>query len=159
MKTSKKKARWARRLGLVFLLLLLVVGIFLVYTSSLVGVDEKTIATYRTLKSELVKRGHEPRIFVISGRRFWLDNKILNTFGGASRRSRHLAGDAIDVVVLDVNGDGEADREDVDIVYGILDRELVGNGGGIGTYKNESDFFSRQMVHFDHRGHRARWHR
>lgn len=52
-----------------------------------------------------------------------------------------------------------AEARGVDIVYRILERELVGDRGGIGTYKNESGLFNRQMVHFDLRGHRARWHR
>ena len=125
----------------------------------MIGVHDDTVDAYRALKEELTEQGYRPRLLVISGRRYWLDNKILATFGGASRNSRHLRGDAIDVVVLDVNGDGDADRADVDIVYGILERQLIRDVGGIGTYKGEHDFFSRQMVHFDLRGHRARWHR
>ncbi len=153
------KTPWAKRLGKMLLLLLLIAGLALIYTSSLIGVEAETIAVYRSLKSEIAKQGHNPRLLVISGRRFWLDNKFLTTFGGASRNSRHLHGDAIDVVVLDINRDGVADRKDVDIVYTILNQKLIGSSGGLGTYKNENGFFSRQMVHFDRRGHRARWHR
>ncbi len=153
------RTRWIKRLsGLLFLLTLLIAATLL-YTSSLIGVEQETIDAYRSLKAELVDRGYEPRMFVISGRRYQLDNKLLATFGGASRKSRHLRGQAIDVVVLDVNRDGVADRKDVDLVYGILDRKIIGSSGGVGTYKNEADFFSRQMVHFDLRGRRARWHR
>ncbi|MEZ4685496.1 MAG: hypothetical protein R3B47_05380 [Bacteroidia bacterium] len=69
--------------------------------------------------------------------------------------SKHLDGQAIDVVVLDVNEDGKADAEDVDIVYELLDKKIIRDKGGIGTYyKNSKDFFSRQMVHFDCRGRR-----
>lgn len=157
MKYSRAKGR--RLLVKVGLFLLLLVASVLIYTSSLIGVRQETVQAYRSLKAELRRQGHDASMFVISGRRYWLDNKILSTFGGASRKSRHLRGQAIDVVVLDVNDDGEIDRKDVDIVYRILDRQIIGDSGGLGTYRNESDFFSRQMVHFDLRGRRARWHR
>ncbi len=156
---ASHKTRWARRLSRLIFLLTLLIAATLLYTSSLIGVDKETINAYRSLKAELTDLGYKPRMFVISGRRYQLDNKILATFGGASRKSRHMRGQAIDVVVLDINQDGVADRKDVEIVYGILDRKIIGNSGGVGTYKNESDFFSRQMVHFDLRGHHARWHR
>lgn len=129
------------------------------YTGSLIGVEETTLAKYRALRESLAEKGHDPRLFVISGRRYWLDNKLLAAFGGASRNSRHLHGNALDIIVLDVNDDGVADRRDVDIVHRILDRELIGDKGGVGTYKNEAGFLNRQMVHFDLRGHRARWNR
>ncbi|MEM7048562.1 MAG: hypothetical protein AAF604_02835 [Acidobacteriota bacterium] len=132
-------------------------GLF--YTSSLAGVDDATVGVYRALKAELEERGHQPRLWVLSGRRFALDNALLTQWSGASRNSLHLRGDAIDLLVLDVDGDGRSDGRDVDIVYRILDRSLIRDAGGVGTYKGEADFFSRQMVHFDLRGHRARWHR
>jgi len=71
--------------------------------------------------------------------------------------SRHLRGEAIDFIVFDVNEDGNSDHKDVDIVYEILDRKIVKNSGGIGTYKNETGFINRQMIHIDCRGSRARW--
>ena len=158
--TSEPRPKtWKSRVGKFLLVLVVIALLFGIYTSSLIGVDDDTREVYRVLKARLAEDGHQPHLFVLSGRRYWLDNKILNTFGGASRNSRHLHGDAIDVVVLDVNDDGSIDRADVDLVYTLLDRELIGDTGGIGTYKNESDFFSRQMIHFDLRGHRARWHR
>lgn len=156
---ARRESPVPKRLAIALLLLLLIALLFVTYTSSLVGVREETVDVYRALKEALVEQGYAPRLLVMSGRRYALDNKILATLGGASRNSRHLQGDAIDVVVLDVNRDGKTDRQDVDIVYQLLDRKLVGDRGGIGTYKGEWDFFSRQMVHFDLRGNRARWHR
>ena len=154
-----KKGTWARAARRGALLLLLGALGTWTYTSSLVGVRTETRQTYRALKEELRRAGHRPHLAVLSGRRFAVDNWLLNTFGGASRNSRHLHGDAIDVLVLDVDGDGRADRNDIDIVYAILDQKLIGDSGGVGTYAGESGFFNRQMVHFDLRGHRARWHR
>lgn len=141
----------------------LVLGVLLLitwfYTSSLIGVSTITKGYYAELKKELKASGFRPRLLTISGRRWKLDNWFLATFGNAASQSHHKKGEAIDVVVLDVNDDGKADAKDVDIVYGILDKQIIRNKGGIGTYKGENGFFSKQMVHFDCRGRRARWHR
>lgn len=50
------------------------------------------------------------------------------------------------------------DEKDVNLVVKILE-SLIGPNGGIGTYKTETLFWNRQMVHFDSRGHKARWNR
>jgi uncharacterized protein YcbK (DUF882 family) len=78
---------------------------------------------------------------------------------GAAKKSRHLTGDAIDFLVFDINNDGNADQYDVDIVLDILDREIIGPKGGIGSYKREKGFINRQMIHIDSRGYKARWNR
>ena len=76
---------------------------------------------------------------------------------GAAKDSRHLVGDAIDFIVFDVNDDGKSDGKDVDIVFEILDKDIIADKGGIGTYKNEHSFIDRQMIHIDCRGYTARW--
>lgn len=139
--------------------LLVVIVLVWLYACSLIGVDEKVKAYYAQLKKELVQQNYNPSLFVISGRRWKLDNWILTQLGGAASKSQHKFGNAIDVIVLDVNDDGKADDKDVDIVFQILNKKVIKDKGGIGTYKNESGFFNRQMVHFDCRGRKARWHR
>lgn len=129
------------------------------YTNSLIGVTEESITFYNELKTELKAKGYYPRMFAISGRRWALDNWILTNWGGAAPKSKHLMGQAVDIIVLDVNDDGKSNSMDVDIVYKLLNEKIVSNNGGIGTYKNEKGFLDRQMVHFDCRGYRARWHR
>ena len=71
--------------------------------------------------------------------------------------SRHLIGDAIDFIVFDINGDGSSNSNDVDIVYDILNKQIIKDKGGIGTYKNEKSFINKQMIHIDCRGYWARW--
>ena len=129
------------------------------YTNSLLGVEKQAKDYYAELKTALKAEGYRTDMFVLSGKRWKPDNWFLSKFGGAVSSSKHLDGQAIDVVVLDVNEDGKADATDVDIVYRILDESIIGDLGGIGTYKRNNDFFSQQMVHFDCRGKRARWHR
>lgn len=143
------------------LFLVIVLGILLYWLHAflLIGVDQKTKAFYKELKQELKKKDYATSLFVLSGRRYSWDNGFLNEYGNAAKNSKHLNGEAIDIIVLDVNKDGESNEKDVDIVFDILNEKIVKNEGGIGTYKKENGFFSRQMVHFDCRGHWARWHK
>lgn len=151
--------KYFRRALLILLLVpLLISGGYLIYAQMLFGVHPKTVAYYHKLTEELHRRNHSPNYFILTTiRPRWL-NELLRPFGAAPF-SRHVHAEAVDLIVLDVNGDGAADAKDVDIVYDLLNRLIVGDGGGVGTYKNESLFLQYQMVHFDCRGHRARWHR
>ena len=54
---------------------------------------------------------------------------------------------------------GGASTQFLMTAYNILDKKIIKRKGGIGTYKNEEGFFNRQMIHFDSRGTKARWHR
>jgi len=146
-------------LKIIIITLTILLGLILLYTSSLIGVNDKAKNYLKTLTKELKKKGYEPNFFVISGRRWYLDNLLLNKFGGASSKSRHLKGEAIDIIVLDVNNDGQRNALDVSIVYNMLDKKIIKNHGGLGTYKNEQGFFNQQMIHFDSRGKKARWNR
>ncbi|MBI3136235.1 MAG: hypothetical protein HYZ14_16290 [Bacteroidetes bacterium] len=69
--------------------------------------------------------------------------------GGASQ-SQHIYGKAADLVIEDINFDGETDQQDKEICLEILD-ELVGDKGGMGLYTGT------MVIHIDTRGHRARW--
>lgn len=72
--------------------------------------------------------------------------------GGASR-SQHLFGRAIDIRPGDVDGDGDIDREDKKAIVDILDKEVIGDEGGIGDYHHSMG------IHMDVRGYKARWDR
>jgi len=95
---------------------------------------------------------------VISTKRENWHNELLIKFG-ASSKSRHLDGDAIDILVLDVNDDGQMDGKDVDIVYQIVDKQILKGKGGLGTYKTEDWIWNRQMIHMDCRQGSSRWNR
>ena len=138
--------------------LLLFIG-YAIYLQSLGGVHLKTIEHYKALQTEVKAQGYAANWIVTSTVRPKWFNDILVKYGGAASKSQHLVGRAIDIVVLDVNSDGSSDSKDVDIIYNILNKKIIRSKGGIGTYKNEHSFMDRQMVHFDSRGFRARWHR
>lgn len=148
--------RIVKQLGVVLLIL---VGVIWFYTNSLVGVDGQLQSYYAELKKELRLNNYKAKLFAVSGRRWQLDNYLLTKFGSAASESKHKLGQAIDIIVLDVNKDGKSDSKDVDIVHQILDKKIIKDKGGLGTYKNEPGFFNKQMIHFDCRGTKARWHR
>ena len=73
---------------------------------------------------------------------------------GGADKSQHLWGKAIDFRVKDINRDGRADMTDKKIVLGILEKTVIGNGGGIGRYLD-----TPTSIHMDVRGWKARWDR
>ena len=149
--------KWVFRI--ILSILVISILIFFLYCNNLSLANKQTIAYYRALKTALKEKGFRPRLLVISTRRFPLHNKIQVSLSGAATKSRHLKGEAIDFLVFDVNRDGKSNAADVDIVCRILEEEVLKGNGGIGTYKNESSFINRQMVHIDCRTGKSRWKR
>ena len=139
------------------IILIIVIGLFIFYFNNTRLVNLKTREYYSQLKDTLRQRGLSARLLVISTKRIKLHNDIQVKLSGAAKRSRHLIGDAIDFIVFDINRDDKKNSTDVDIVFNILDKEIIKDKGGIGTYKNEKSFINRQMIHIDSRGYRARW--
>jgi uncharacterized protein YcbK (DUF882 family) len=141
---------------LMFLILFSV--LFTTYFNNISGVDPQTQRYYAELKSKLIEKGFLDNIIVVSGTRWKWHNDLLHYFEtGAAKQSFHLKSKAIDIIVRDVNDDGKSNKEDVLIVKELLENEIVGSEGGVGIYLKSNNFFSRQMVHFDCRGYRARW--
>ncbi len=75
----------------------------------------------------------------------------LNFRAGGVQHSRHQWGEAIDLVVGDVNRDGLRDDADKKLLIEVLDKKIIANGGGVGRYPGTP------IIHMDVRGHRARW--
>ena len=137
--------------------MIIATGLFFFYFNNTGLVDAKTRVLYSDLKDSLKQKGFKTSLLVISTKRVKWHNDIQVKFSGAAKDSRHLVGDAIDFIVFDVNNDGISNNKDVDIVFDILDKEIIKDKGGIGTYKNEHSFINRQMIHIDCRDYRARW--
>ena len=132
-------------------------GLFFFYFNNTKLVNPNTKIFYNDLKDTLRQKGYPTRLLVISTKRFKWHNDIQVKLSGAAKESRHLIGDAIDFIVLDINGDGNSDNKDVDIVFNVLDKIIIKDKGGVGTYKGENSFIYRQMIHIDCRGYKARW--
>jgi uncharacterized protein YcbK (DUF882 family) len=132
-------------------------GLFFFYFNN-TNLSNPTVRTfYNNLKDTLKQKGYSDRLLVISTKRAGWHNDIQVRLSGAAKESRHLNGDAIDFIVFDINRDGKANKKDVTIVFNILDQIIIKDKGGIGTYKSESSFIDRQMIHIDCRGYKARW--
>jgi uncharacterized protein YcbK (DUF882 family) len=142
---------------ILFILIITILLVFFLYFNNTSLVNEQTVSFYKTLKDSLRSRNLSPQLLVVSTKRFKFHNKLQVKFSGAATKSKHRTSDAIDFIVFDINKDGISDSQDVDIVYYILDKIIIKSKGGIGTYKNESSFFYRQMIHINCRGYRARW--
>ena len=138
-------------------LFFLFILIFFLYCNNLALANYETASYYNELKKTLKDKGYKARLLVISTKRFGFHNNIQVKFSGAASKSRHLKGDAIDFLVLDINNDGDWNSKDVNIVTDLLENEIMKGKGGIGTYNSERSFFNRQMVHIDCRKVKTRW--
>ena len=155
---QKKYFFTLRKILLRSLVIFFIIGIcFYIYTTQLIGVNENVKDFYLKLKKSLKDKGYNDDIYVISGKRLKWHNNLQVWLSSAAKDSKHLKGEAIDIIVLDINKDGKKDEADVNIIFTLLDKEIIKDKGGIGTYKNEKGFLNRQMIHFDCRGYKARW--
>jgi len=110
--------------------------------------DKKLLHKILLLQEALEKKGHNPNGFkVVNGHRHPLYNEKV---GGASK-SRHIKGEAIDIHIKDIDGNGYYEAKDKQIVLDLLEKEIIKSEGGIGKYPGT------RAVHFDVRGYRARW--
>ena len=105
---------------------------------------------YKTLElmEALEKMGYNKYGFsIVNGHR----HPSYNEKVGGAKLSRHIKGEAVDIVVNDINNDGYANKSDKDIILDILENKVIKNQGGIGLYPGTEN------VHYDVRGKRARW--
>jgi hypothetical protein len=141
----------------ILIIFVILISCFCFFFNNLNTVSPVARSYYDQLKEKLAAKGYSVNTIVICAKRPYWINKLLVKYNYAAPKSRHLKGDAIDLLVLDINKDGTADATDIDIVYSILDKEIIRNKGGIGTYKMARFILNRQMIHFDARGVGKRW--
>ncbi len=111
-------------------------------------VDKRILYKVLALQKELSQTGNDPEGFYLRcGHR----HPALNESIGGASRSQHIAGKAVDITIKDINKDGQMNQMDKEIVLEILEDKIIKNEGGIGRYPGT------MSVHFDVRGHRARW--
>lgn len=111
-------------------------------------VDERMLVCLLDLQKELRRKGYRPDAFWI---RYAHRPPRLNREVNGVRNSRHILGQAIDLVIEDIDQDGQYTAADKAIVVDILDKRVIKDQGGIGRYPGT------RTVHFDTRGYRARW--
>lgn len=95
----------------------------------------------------ILNKYHHNAFRVISSYRYPSYNERIGGVGN----SRHITGQAVDILVKDANNDGRYTHEDKEIIYRLLDREIIVQAGGLGRYPG------MRNIHFDTRGKFARW--
>jgi len=111
-------------------------------------IDEKLPKAILQLQQELEAKGYDPEGFSITyGHRHPQRNEAVK---GASS-SKHILGQAIDLVVYDIDQNGRYSDADKQILLDIAEKEVIKDKGGIGRYPGT------RTVHLDVRGYRARW--
>lgn len=100
------------------------------------------------LQKELEKLGHDKDAFtIVNGHRHPAYNEKI----GGAKLSRHIKGEAVDIVVNDVDRNGITNKKDKDIILDLLENKIIKDKGGIGLYPGSGN------VHYDVRGTKARW--
>jgi uncharacterized protein YcbK (DUF882 family) len=133
-----------------------------------VVIEERLIDKLELVLGELGARGiNTARVVILSGFRapYYNDRRIDE---GAARASRHLFGDAADLIIDadgdgrmdDLNGDGRRDMRDLSVIgaaVATVERHHPDLVGGLGTYAAMGP--SGPFAHIDVRGTSARWER
>lgn len=114
------------------------------------GANPKVKRKVELIKRSLEKHGYAPNWIVVSEKRSKFINSLLPN---SAKKSHHLTGDAIDVFVFDVDGDGHFNKADLNLVKKhnrLVERAHPELRGAFGTYTNT--LTSSRTIHFDTRG-------
>lgn len=137
-------------------LLILTVSILVVVFLFIKKPNQETLKKLNLIKTELSNQGYHNRWFVISGHRTKWYNSLLKH---SAKKSYHLKGKAIDIFVIDIDGDWDFDSQDIKIIESInkkIEKSHPNLIGAMGTYTTK-DFFTKHTVHLDTRGYKRRY--
>jgi uncharacterized protein YcbK (DUF882 family) len=111
-------------------------------------IDKNLLYALLELQNDLEEMGYDKNAFTIN---YAHRHPLLNQEVGGTSVSYHIRGQAIDLIIWDINRDGLPGKEDKQIVLDLLDTKIIKDKGGIGRYPWSN------VVHFDVRGYKARW--
>lgn len=112
------------------------------------GIDGRVLVKLLELRAALAEKGCDQNAINVNyGHR---TPKMNEDAKGASK-SRHIKGEAIDMVIGDIDKNGVYTSADKAIVLDLCERNIIKDQGGIGKYPGT------RVVHIDVRGYRARW--
>lgn len=100
------------------------------------------------IEDEVAKRGYETKWIVISGKRSVFYNNLLSN---SAKNSNHLRGNAIDILVYDIDGNGKFDKKDIFILRSANDyveKNYPKYSGSFGTYTSKG-FLTKHMIHIE----------
>lgn len=117
----------------------------------LLGANDKAELKLQLVKTELINEGYNPKWFCISKKRNLIYNRILKKSN--KDNSHHLNGRAIDLYVIDINGDYQFDEIDIKILEKtnkLIEKKHPELKGAFGIYnKKNNDYLTRHMIHLD----------
>jgi len=111
------------------------------------GANPKVRRKVSLIREAMERDGYEVKWITISEKRNRIYNSLL---ANSAKKSHHLEGNAIDVFVFDIDGDGRFDKRDVDVVRRY--NKMVENRhpelkGALGSYLSKP--IAKRMIHFD----------
>jgi hypothetical protein len=129
--------------------MLSVAGYMLMTAFGLLGSDRRLHVKIADIRRELEGQGHRPTWFIISQRRSQIYNAVL---ANSVKRSKHLRGRAIDLFVVDADGNGNYDRRDFELIREAsarCERRNPGYSGAVYDYLDRKSRLTRHMVHVE----------
>lgn len=130
-----------------------ILGYGLMYVIGLLGAEKETLTKLELIKGELKAMGHNPKWVIISQKRNkWINKELKNSVPN----SNHLYGTAIDVYVLDINGDLSYNQTDAKLFETANQKVEKKNPDLKGfckpyIYTKPHYYFTRHMIHIDRR--------
>jgi hypothetical protein len=112
---KKNSQNWKIGTKLGGLILFSLLGYSLMLGFGLLNANENVHKKVEGIRKELIKQGYNPRWYIISQKRYKFYNDLLIN-SVKNDKSKHLVGKAIDLFIIDINGDG---------VYNFKDFELI----------------------------------
>ena len=127
-----------------------VIGYVLMMACGLLNANPAVHAKVKGIKEEIINQGYQPTWFIISQKRYgFFNNLLLNSVKNG--KSKHLKGKAIDLYVIDINGDGTYGKEDFEIIEKAAkknQRKFKLRNGKVFDYFGKG-YFSQHMVHIE----------
>jgi hypothetical protein len=127
-----------------------VLGYVLMMACGLLNANQTVHAKVKGIEEEIINQGYQPSWFIISQKRYgFFNNLLLNSVKNG--KSKHLKGKAIDLYVIDINGDGTYDKEDFKIIEMAAkknQRDFELRKGKVFHYFGKG-YFSQHMVHIE----------
>lgn len=128
-------------------------GYGLMYVIGLLGAEKEIITKLELIKGELKAMGHNPKWVIISQKRNkWINKELKNSVPN----SQHLYGKAIDIYVLDINGDLSYNQTDAKL-FEIANQKVEKKNPGLRgfcklyIYTKPFHYFTKHMIHIDQR--------
>lgn len=118
--------------------------------AGLLNANDSVHKKVNAIKKELTDKGYRPAWVIISQKRYeFYNNLLVNSIKNG--KSKHLKGQAIDLYIYDINGDGAYNMKDFEIfktASGKINKANPDISGRVFHYLGKG-FFSRRMIHVE----------